>query len=204
MPNLKSKIAIILAGAIDVDLSRYITNDHYIIAVDGGYEHLLQQQIECDILIGDMDSITSENYNGPQICYDPVKDDTDFVCSIKHAKSYNSQAQIAVFGFGSINRIDHVLANLSAITSEMIFISNNQQITVLDRNTSIVADQYQYYSFFALTPVNEFSLSGFKYPLVNYQLNPFDPLCVSNELSSTEANIEISNGRVLCIKSKSN
>lgn len=204
LPNLKNKIGIILAGQVDVNLSDHINTDYYVIAVDGGYDHLLTQNLSCDILIGDMDSISSLNYIGKQLRYDSVKDDTDFICALNHAKEYNTHADIEVFGYASLNRIDHVLGNLSAITENVKFVSQNQQIIVLESDTLIVADEFKYYSFFALSPVQQFSLTGFKYPLVNYQLNPFDPLCVSNELSFNNAKVEISNGRVICIKSKFN
>lgn len=201
---LKNKIAIILAGQLDVDLYFYLSPEHYVIAVDGGLDHLINQGINCDILIGDMDSIGESRYKGEQIVFDPVKDDTDFVCAIKHAKKYNSKAPIEVFGFASTNRLDHVIANISVIDKGMKFISNNQELRLLTEDTIVNRDEYCYYSFYALSEVEAFTLSGFKYPLLNYQLKPFDPLCVSNELSEDCGKIEISNGRVIIIKSKSN
>lgn len=201
---LKNKIAIILAGQLDVDLSCYLSPEYYIIAVDGGLDHLASLDIGCDILIGDMDSIGNKQYNGVQLVFDTVKDDTDFVCALKHAREYNSNALIEVFGFASINRLDHVIANISVIDKGMKFISKNQEMVLLTEDTTINKDEYIYYSFYALSEVEAFSLSGFKYPLSNYNLKPFDPLCVSNELSLNCGKIEISNGRVIMIKSKSN
>lgn len=201
---LKNKIAIVLAGQLDVDLSCYLSPEYYLIAVDGGLDHIIASGHRADILIGDLDSVTAIDHEGPRLVFDSVKDDTDFVCAINHALDYNADAQIFVFGFGSIDRIDHVLANLSVIRSNMQFISNNQHITLLTADTVVESDDYQYYSFFSLDLVSRFSLSGFKYPLTDYCLKPYDPLCVSNELMSDSGKIEISNGRVILIKSKIN
>lgn len=204
MPTLKTSVAIVLAGQIDLDLKTVITPEQFIIAVDGGLDHLSKYGLQPDILIGDLDSISDQQYQGSKLVFDSIKDDTDFVCALKYANENYPNAEINVFGFASLNRIDHVLANLSVINQQMTFISANQEIMLITENTTLIADQYKYYSFFGLESVNQFSLSGFKYPLTNYSLKPFDPLCVSNELVANSGTIELSNGRVILIKSKIN
>lgn len=204
LQSLKSNVAIVLAGEIDVNLTDYLNHDDFVIAVDGGLDHLLAVGLTPDILIGDLDSISTTNYNGQQVVYDSVKDDTDFVCAIKYAKANYPNTEIRVFGFASLNRLDHVLANLSVIQPGMTFISDNQTIQLLSEEFIAEQDEYQYYSFISMSTVNQFSLTGFKYPLTNYQLRPFDPLCVSNELIANSGKIEISNDCVIMIKSKNN
>ncbi len=201
LKSLKNKVAIVLAGDIDLNLADHITDDMFVIAVDGGYNHLLAANVEVDLLIGDMDSICKQ-VSVPKIQFDTVKDDTDFKCAINYVKDNIIDCHIFIFGFSSLNRLDHVIANLSVIENNMTFISANQMITVVNESSLIVASQYKYVSFFALTPINNFSLIGFKYPLNDYHLVPFDPLCVSNELIENSGKIEISNGRLLIIQSK--
>ncbi len=201
--TLKSKIAIILAGTIDVDLQQQLTGFNYIIAVDGGLNHLTKAGIKPDILIGDLDSVTSQ-FDGQTLKFDPIKDDTDFKCAIKYVEQNFANVQIDVYGFNSLDRLDHVIANLANITSNIKLISDNQQIYLINHDTVVEGDEYKYYSFFSTEVINQFSLEGFKYPLSDYQLKPFDPLCVSNQLINNSGTIRISNGQLLVIKSKNN
>ncbi len=200
---LKNNIAIVLAGEIDCDLLIELQSFTYIIAVDGGYNHLSEIGLKPDVLIGDLDSVTS-TINCPTVEFDPVKDDTDFKCAINYAVNKFEQSQITVYGFASLNRIDHVIANLANLQSNITLKSANQQITIIDKDTKVTKDEYTYISFFSIETVSKFSLDGFKYPLTNYQLNPFDPLCVSNELIADSGKIRMSNGSVIVIKSKQN
>ncbi len=200
---LKNNIAIVLAGEIDCDLVIELQSFTYIIAVDGGYNHLSAIGIKPDILIGDLDSVT-DAINCPIIEFDPVKDDTDFKCAINYAVNKFKQSQITVYGFASLNRIDHVIANLANLQSNITLKSTNQQITIIDKDTNVTKDEYTYISFFSTEKIDKFSLEGFKYPLTNYQLKPFDPLCVSNELIADSGKIKVSNGFVIVIKSKQN
>ena len=60
-------------------------------------------------------------------------------------------------------------------------------------------DRYRYYSFFAWKNEATLSLNGFKYPLNQYPLKPFDPIGVSNEAAAKEPSATIHEGIVLCI-----
>lgn len=200
MPNLKDRAVIVLAGSLDLNLSDYINDTDYIIAVDGGYDHLLCASLKPDITIGDFDSVNNL-IDGSILKFDSVKDDTDFKCALDYASNTLGFKQICVFGFTSLNRIDHVLSNISNITANCTFISANQQISLLEGTSKVKRDEYKYLSFYSLEIVDKFTLVGFKYPLTNYQLRPFDPLCISNELTDDSGTIEISNGRVVMIKS---
>ncbi len=201
--TLKSKIAIVLAGAIDLNLQQQLSRYEFIIAVDGGLNHLTKVGIKPDILIGDLDSVT-EQFDGQILKFDPVKDDTDFKCAINYVKQNFDNFQIDVYGFNSLDRLDHVIANLANITNDIKLVSDNQQIELISHDITVEEDEYKYYSFFSKEVVEQFTLVGFEYPLTDYQLKPFDPLCVSNRLVSNSGTIKVSNGQVLVIKSKNN
>lgn len=203
LQTLKSNIAIILAGTIDVDLQQQLTGYDYIIAVDGGLNHLTKSGVTPNILIGDLDSVTEE-FDGQVLKFDPIKDDTDFKCAINYVEQNFDHYQLDVYGFSSLDRLDHVIANLANMTTNIKLISANQQIELINANTVVENDEYKYYSFFSTEVIEQFSLEGFSYPLTDYQLNPFDPLCVSNQLINNSGTIKLSNGRVLVIKSKNN
>ncbi len=97
---LKNKVAIILAGELDLNLNEYITSDMFVIAVDGGYNHLVAADIKPNLVIGDMDSIT-QDVSVDTIKFDTVKDDTDFKCAINYVNDNITDCHIFIFGFGS-------------------------------------------------------------------------------------------------------
>lgn len=203
LKSLKTRVVVVLAGDLDLDLHYHISKQDIVIAIDGGYNHLLAANLKPNVVIGDLDSIAGKP-DCKVISFDPVKDETDFKCGLNYiAENYNS-LPIVVFGFSSMSRIDHLIANLANIQCNATYMSANHMVQLLQADTVITADQYKYYSFFSFEIIDRFSLSGFKYPLVDYQLKPFDPLCVSNELIEEIGDISISNGQVLMIKSKFN
>lgn len=201
MNYLKTKqVAIVLAGSVEDDLFPMIKHCDVVIAVDGGYNSIVHTNIDVDIIIGDMDSINSFS-SGDKIVYPSQKDDTDFKLALDYAKRNYYDYDILVFGFASIDRIDHVISNLAVIDDNVRFISLNQEISLHTSSFEVLKDKFVYYSFYALEPINDFSLRGFEYELDNYQLLPFDPLCISNKLASNGAVVEFGNGRLLMIKS---
>lgn len=202
LQTLEPRIVIVLAGAIDFDLNSFLLADDIIIAVDGGANHLIGTRFKPTAIIGDLDSISENQFECPVIEFDPVKDDTDFACSLNYIQNNYHSNNIIVIGFASLDRIDHVLSNLSNFQLGIKFISNNQIIEQLENSFEVVKSDYKYYSFYATETINQFSLSGFKYDLIDYRLMPFDPLCISNELIADSGTIKISNGKIIMIRSK--
>lgn len=201
MNYLKNKrLAIVLAGAVEQKLFSQIKECDVVIAVDGGYNCLSKVGINADVIIGDMDSIQVDS-SVKKIVYPTQKDDTDFKLALDYAKRNNYDYDILVFGFASIDRIDHVISNLAVIDENVRFVSLNQEISLHTNTFEIENDNYVYYSFYALEPIRDFSLRGFEYELDNYRLLPFDPLCISNKLASKCAVVEFEKGRLLMIKS---
>lgn len=199
--HLKNKVLLVLAGEVDIDLNQIIDEYDLIIAVDGGLKHLDKICVSPDFLIGDLDS--SSNFSTSKIIkFDSEKDDTDFACAINFINENFNVNNFDVVGFASLNRVDHVLTNLSLIDEKMKFISNNQEIYCKSEDFTVIADEFQYISFYSLSVIESFTLSGFKYPLDNYTLKPFDPLCISNELVDFEGKVSVSDGKVIVIKSK--
>lgn len=201
LQNLNPRVIVVLAGSIDVNLSEYINQDDIVIAVDGGCNSLLDVAITPNYLIGDLDSVT-EIPDCEVIKFNPEKDDSDFICSLKFIEKKIGKCSIHVFGYASINRVDHVLANLAVITEDVKLISNNQLIQVVSKTAEIEKGDYNYISLFSYREVEKLTLSGFKYPLTNYNLHPFDPLCISNEIVGKTGIVHISNDRLLVIQSK--
>ena len=104
----------IIVGAGDYfGIRKKIMADDYVIAADGGYDHLVKDGIVPDLLIGDMDSINKE-VNISNCKKLPVKkDDTDMIAAIKEGlqKRYT---QFEIYGALG-GRLDHTIANIQTL-----------------------------------------------------------------------------------------
>jgi len=87
----------------------------FVIAADGGYNHLLAQAITPDLLIGDMDSITGALPEGiPCIKASAEKDDTDLVLAFEEGYRRGCR-HFVLAGASSNERMDHSMANLQLL-----------------------------------------------------------------------------------------
>lgn len=94
--------------------------DDYLIAADGGANHLLKMGILPEIVIGDLDSIdedtlfdlTSAEVEIKQ--YSEDKDETDIELALRYAVELQPSAILIVGALGG--RLDQTLANLSILT----------------------------------------------------------------------------------------
>lgn len=191
----------VLAGIIDCPL--IVQRDSIIVAVDGGYNFCVANDIEPTIVIGDLDSVIGE-ISTNVLKLNPVKDDTDFAVALQYVLSNYPDMSIDVYGFASLSRIDHVLTNLAIIQPGIQFITKNQRVNCYQSSFSVTKSEFTYISFFGLTNVDNLNLSGFKYNVNNYDLTPFDPLFVSNELNDNQGYVEFNNGKLIVIESINN
>ncbi|MFV0246655.1 MAG: thiamine diphosphokinase [Mycoplasmatales bacterium] len=191
-----SRACLVLNGHnTHTDFSQY----EYIVAVDGGYNYLKQLSIVPNIIVGDFDSIRDYDKTIKTIEYDPIKDYTDFELAIKHVKELHKDEEIDVYGFTSLDRVDHVIGNIQTLEPGINLISDNQIIFTKDKEFEMQKDKYQYISFFTTKEIY-ITLEGFKYPLDKYKLVPGDNLCISNELINDLGRVIIT-GTVTIIKS---
>ena len=118
MKNERSAL-LVANGDPQRNLGDLISNHDFLIAVDGGLRHLLALKRFPDLLIGDLDSITSQEL---QACIDQdveilrfkaEKDESDLELALLEAlKRGYSDLTIANAGGG---RVDHLLSNLSLL-----------------------------------------------------------------------------------------
>jgi len=116
------RIVIFANGELpDLDAARaLLQQDDYLIAADGGANHLLKMGILPEIVIGDLDSIdedtlfdlTSAEVEIKQ--YSEDKDETDIELALRYAVELRPSAILIVGALGG--RLDQTLANLSILT----------------------------------------------------------------------------------------
>jgi len=164
------------------------------IAVDRGYEYLLQKQIKPIEVIGDFDSIDDTMLILGDITTLPsVKDDTDTAIAIDRAVDLGYD-EIDLYGVTG-GRLDHFIAVLRLLvqypTIKICIYDNQNKIYSLHKgNHRIKKLNYQYISFFSITNTY-ISIEDVKYPLNDYYLQYADALCVSNEIIGKDCQLKI-------------
>jgi thiamine pyrophosphokinase len=196
-------IAHIFTGPLNYDVSivEDIQKDDLVIGADQGALFLLNNNIRCDIALGDFDSITEtekhqiEAYANEMITHSSIKDFTDTYLAVEEAFARNVGEIILYGGIGK--RFDHSYANVKLLELGTITLKTNTELMyVLDPGSYEIENRYSYISFFALEEVKGLSLQGFFYELDNIILQTEDPLCISNQGQGT---LSFSEGTLLVI-----
>ena len=179
-----------------------INDEDYVIVVDGAFDSVLKQKIKIDLVVGDFDSVKNvkklKKYKLHQL--EKEKDETDTKVAIDLA--YSMSQHVILIGGIQGNRIEHFLANLTIFKqyNNLLIIDNNSKIYLLSKGKHLI-EKNNYISFFGYNEAI-ISLENFKYPLKQYQLNNFDPLCISNEVNNIYGEVHIYSGQVIVIETK--
>ena len=178
-----------------------------IIAVDGGYDILMKNNIKPYYFFGDKDSLINKDIESKNVYeYNSIKDDSDFDLVIKfliNELKIKESDYIYVYN-ATGGRLDHYQAIINSLvnySSYKIIINDlNNKIYMSDYSMIVNKNDYKYISFFSFDDDTIISLSGMKYNIENYNLKNRDNLCLSNEIID-EGRI-IANKKVLVFQSK--
>ena len=109
-----------------------LRDDDYIICADGGYKHTKLLGVRPEVLIGDMDSIEENDYNGEVINLPIRKDFTDSEVCTKFIllKDFD---EIMMLGFLG-TRQDHSITNISLLKQ---FDDASKKAYIIDENNEI-------------------------------------------------------------------
>lgn len=175
----------------------------FIIAVDKGANYLEKIGIKANLLIGDFDSIDKtivSSYNNI-IKLNPIKDDTDTAHSLDYAIKNGASEIMILCGIGS--RFDHSYANMllmkRCLDKNILcsVVNEKNQLFMKNESFNIKNKKNHTVSFFALDEDMDITLKGFFYPLNSYHLTKYDPLTVSNIITSNTASVDFNNGTLL-------
>ena len=186
--------------------------DDLLIAADGGASHFKALGILPGVLIGDLDSIHSDDLNelrtaGAEIIQHPSgKDQTDLELALELAVDREAD-EILVFGaLGA--RWDMSIANILLLTSpefsgvKLKFIEENQEITLLRGGDKQIfhGKKGDTLSLTALDQeVKGITLSGLEYPLKDGMLRLGSTRGISNVLVENTATVYLKKGLLLCV-----
>ena len=179
----------------------------YIICADGGYRHAVKLGIKPNVLIGDMDSIGDESYDGEIINLPVRKDFTDSEVCVKYVllKDFD---EILMLGFIG-TRLDHTITNLMLLKQ---IAESGKKGKIIDEHNEIyfALEENIIYGkkgdLLSLIPfggdLNGITASGLDYPLENETLIFGESRGVSNVMTSGKCTVNIGGGSGLIIKSR--
>ena len=195
-----------LVGAGDFYGHINLNEGDIIIAADGGYDSLVKRGYTPSVLIGDLDSITSELPEEIRTVVHPKeKDETDMMLAYLEGTRLGFCEFVLLGATGG--RLDHTYANLSLLLYAK---ERGHNVTVIDRSTIIFCLKNESVtlsgeagatlSVFAFGgEAHGVSIKGAKYEAEDVTLTPAFPLGVSNEFTDTAAQISVREGALLII-----
>jgi thiamine pyrophosphokinase len=203
LPDLESARALLQPG-------------DYLIAADGGANHLLKMGILPEILIGDLDSIdedtlfdlTSAEVEIKQ--YSEDKDETDIELALRYAVELRPSAILIVGALGG--RLDQTLANLSILTDPTLLgidirMDDGVEEAFFCRASSSKGGQAEVHGrgedTVSLIPwhgsVEGVATEGLQWPLYGETLFPSKSRGISNVMLGASASVKIDKGLLLIV-----
>ncbi len=178
-----------------------------VIAADGGYDTLKRLGKECDLLLGDMDSIAGGGENAPEKIFFPVeKDETDtHLCYLEGVR--RGYTNFRIYG-GVGGRIDHTFANLCLLIygkhekNRLTLVADGYEIFAIENEKIELAyDEGKTFSVFAFEKeARGVSVIGGKYEADKVTLMPSFPLGVSNSFKNSPVEISVDDGVLLIMR----
>ena len=196
-----------IIGAGDVIATDIVADENdYIICADGGYKYKNLLGRECDIVVGDFDSLGSVPETENKIVAPTEKDETDMMLAVNlgYDKGYRN---FVIFGALGGARNDHSVANIQLlhyITSKGArgtIHHGDEVFTAFSKGTLILsADLKGYVSVFSLSDESRgVTIRNLKYTLDGAVLYSYMPIGVSNEFLGKESSITVKDGSLLVV-----
>lgn len=208
--------AIIICNGTIEDYSyykKYFGQAQFIICADGGADHARQFGIKPDVMLGDFDSISEENFRyfkdiGTEIFKFPAeKDMTDTELAIEFAIDRGFSSVIIIGGIGT--RFDHTLSNVFMLKRMLdrgvkgLIVNEHNEITVINDRILLEREENVKVTLLPLTDTVEgVTTKGLYYTLDNAAIVMGSSWGVSNEFVDETAEVSISKGLLLVIKAR--
>lgn len=187
-----------------------ISEKDYVICADGGYDFAVAENIAPNLVIGDSDSVKARIPKHIEtICVPTKKNETDTALCIDHAAQEGYRQILIVGGMG--RRLDHTIANIQNIFAysahglSIIMIDRRNIVMTLINNSISIPRRPDYkFSIFSFSDICKgVTITGAEYPLTNHTLTSHYPLGISNEFAEEDVFVEVKEGQLLIIMSKS-
>jgi thiamine pyrophosphokinase len=181
----------------------------FVIAADSGIDHASRLGIKVDLLVGDLDSVSSQGLEtaGEKVELHPAdKDDSDLTLALRAATRRGARRVVVVGGSGG--RIDHLLTNSAVLTSEE-FASQQIEWFVGPATALVVRSEVEIQGqpgdLVTLLPQGGDAVGvtteGLRWPLVDETIKHGSSRGLSNLLTSDVARVTVATGVLLAIHS---
>lgn len=183
-----------------------IKPDDYVIAADGGFNHLETINIHPNMLLGDFDSIKCEVENHKNIVKHPKeKDYTDLLLAVNEGFNLGYKTFVIYGAMGG--RLDHTISNIQTLAyisskgGRAYLVGQGKVVTAITNDKLILdKDKSGYISVFSNSSSSKgVYLKDLKYELDNYELKSDLPRGVSNEFIGKECEIRVDDGTLVVI-----
>ncbi|MBR7082521.1 MAG: thiamine diphosphokinase [Clostridia bacterium] len=199
--------ALIVTPYIEGKLENIISGKTFdlVICADASFDTAKHAKLAPDVVIGDFDHGSAPDFN--KIIRVPrEKDDTDTMLCIKYAVSHGADEILIAGGVGG--RLDHTIANIQSLAYaekygvHAVLKDERNAAFFIIGNARVARESGSYLSLFAYGGDSTVTIKGTKYDAERVTLTVDFPLGVSNEITSSEAEIIVHSGSVLAIVSR--
>lgn len=200
----------VIFGAAEFETACYRPQPgDYILAADGGVEHVRRLGITPDGILGDFDSL---GYVPTDAIVFPVeKDDTDSMLAVKRGLELG-YTEFLLLGCLDGKRLDHTVANLQTL---MYLVGHGARGTLVGKQYCVTAISRETLRFpagcrgivsvFCMgSPATGVNIRGLQYPLQDATLTAELPLGVSNHFTGEESEISVESGCLMVFWDRAN
>ena len=194
-----------LVGAGDFYGTPVPNDGDFVIAADGGYNHLISHGVRCDLLIGDLDSLIGDAPDIEIIRHPIKKDETDmFLAYLEGAK--RGYTDFEIYG-ATGGRPDHTMASYSLLLyarerghNAVIYDKSYCARVIKNESITLLCDSGKTLSVLAFgADAHGVSIIGAEYEARGVDLSMSFPLGVSNSFKDGEVTLTVKDGALLII-----
>lgn len=188
-----------------------LTGADYLIAADGGADIVRTVGGSLDLVVGDMDSVSSPGLlaleeEGVEVRVSPrAKEETDLEIALRAAESAGADEVTVFCGLGG-PRLDHLLASVSLLAADWLravrvkLVDSRHAVHLASGDTVISGEPGDVVSLLSHTQqVEDVTTEGLLYPLNGETLHRAATRGVSNELTALQARVTHGQGDLLIV-----
>jgi thiamine pyrophosphokinase len=185
----------------------------HIICADGAVRYLRKIDVFPTIVVGDLDSIISEDLHWIHtndirvIQYDTRKDFTDTEIAVRYALDQGALSVTMTGSFGS--RMDHSLGNLYLLKMVMdegcegLIDEAETEVRLISSLMTLSWIKGETVSFIPISEVVKgVTLRGFEYPVTHESIRMGSSRCLSNVVAEDSQEVEVEQGLLAAIRNK--
>lgn len=189
--------------------------EDFLVAVDGGLHHLQALGLSPQLLIGDMDSLTTQEVEacrqaGAEVLrFPPAKNKTDLELALDEVLQRGYREIVIAFALGG--RLDQTLGNLALLAKpdledgQVRLEDGVNEVFLLRRGIDLPCQPRDTVSLLAWGgPCEGIHTSGLSYPLLGETLLPWQTRGVSNRCTGESFSVSLDHGALLLIHTRQN